>query len=142
MSRARRMQRIVALADAATRRASMQLANSRRALEQNQQQLEQFRGYQREYMASMHTAGTSISAAEARELRRFVAQLEQTISALQTRAERAETQHRQDVARWHKEHRRADALNRILTREQRAELHVEQAREQREADDRVRLESE
>jgi flagellar export protein FliJ len=136
MTRSERIKRIVNLADTAKRSASQQLAASRRARDDNNEKLLQFQRYRDEYVAALNAPGASMSAARARELRQFIAQVEQVITALESVSVRSASEYLAAVTKWNEESRRARALGEVHERACRNEAHDLEAVEQREVDER------
>ncbi|MEQ8231924.1 MAG: flagellar export protein FliJ [Gammaproteobacteria bacterium] len=139
MTRSKRMQRIVALADAARKQASQQLAQSHRLQEESRQRLAQFKSYQQEYAKAIGQGQGTLTAASLREARRFIEQIERTIAALETQSRQAAQRCEEDVQRWQREARRVEALSGVLDGARRSEGRDAAGREQREQDDRPRL---
>ncbi|MEQ8661169.1 MAG: flagellar FliJ family protein [Gammaproteobacteria bacterium] len=139
MTRSKRMQRIVALADAARRQASQQVAQSHRLQEESQVRLAQFKTYQQEYAQSIGQGSGTLTASSLREARRFIEQIERTINALEVQSRQAAERCEEDVARWQREAQRVDALSGVLDAARRREGREEAGREQREQDDRPRI---
>ncbi len=138
MTRSKRIERIVALADAARRQASQQLAQSQRQHEESRARLAQFENYQREYTNALNQGTGAVSAANLREARRFIEQIDRTIDALDQQSRECAARREQDVLRWQREARRVDALSGVLQDARRREGRDEAGREQREQDDRPR----
>ena len=137
MTRSERLQRIVTLADSAKRNASQRLAGSRRTRDDERERLIQFEQYREDYLSTLAAGGKTMSAAHARELRQFIAQVEQAIKALRAQLASAEQQYCDDVAGWNSESQRTRALSDVLKRARRKEAQVEENEVQREIDDRA-----
>ena len=136
MTRTKRIQRIVALADVSRHAASQHLARSRKAHDENAARLEQFRLYHAEYAKALGTGGSGMSAAAARELRRFLTQIERTIAVLEQQLRLSAEQCNVDVRTWQQAARRSDALGGILDTATSAAAQLDEGRLQREIDDR------
>ena len=136
MTRTKRIQRIVALADVSRREASQHLARSRKAHDENVARLEQFRLYHAEYAKALGTGGSGMSAAAARELRGFLAQIERTIVALDQQLRLSAEQCNADIRTWQSAARRSGALGEILDTAISAAAQLDEGRLQREIDDR------
>jgi len=136
MTRAKRIQRIVALADVARREASQHLARSRKVHDENVARLEQFRLYHAEYAKALRTGGSGMSAAAARELRGFLTQIERTIAALEQQLRLSAEQCNEDIRTWQSATRRSGALGDVLVSATNAAAQLDEGRLQREIDDR------
>ncbi len=137
MTRVTRIKRIVDLASSAKRGASERLAGSRRSRDESREKLSQFERYRDEYLLRLRAGATTMSAAQARELRGFIAQVESAIKALEVQSSKAEQQYRRDVATWNQESRRTRALGDVLERAQCDHRQAEEHRSQRESDERT-----
>ena len=137
MTRSERLQRIVTLADSAKRTASQRLAGSRRTRDDERERLVQFEQYRDDYLTTLAAGGKTMSAAQARELRQFIVQVEQAIRALRAQLANAEQQYCDDVAGWNSESQRTSALCDVLKRARRKDAQVEENEAQREIDDRA-----
>lgn len=138
MTRVKRLQRIVSLADTATRNASQQLGGSRRQHDETVVKLAQFERYREEYERALLGAGTCMSAARAREMRQFIAQIDVAIDALQVQASRAEQQLEADRMTWTKQSQRTRALADVRDRAAQADARRAAQSAQTESDDRPR----
>jgi len=136
MTRTKRIQRIVALAEVSRREASQHLARSRQVHDENVARLEQFRLYHAEYAKALGTSGGGMSAAAARELRGFLVQIERTIAALDLQLQRSAEQCSEDIRQWQLATRRSGALGEILDTATSAAAQLDEGRLQREIDDR------
>lgn len=137
MTRGERLQRIVTLADSAKRNASQRLAGSRRTRDDERERLVQFEQYRDDYQSTLAAGGETMSAAQARELRQFIAQVEQAITSLRAQLANAQRQYCDDVAGWNTESQRTRALSDVLKRVRRKDAQVEENEAQREIDDRA-----
>ena len=139
MTRSQRLQRIVALGDVQKMLAAQRLAAARGRHEANQRKLEDFQRYRQEYARSLSAPGQLARAAVMCETRRFLGQLERTISALESMVARSQGECANDLTAWKREAQRANVLIEILERCVRSEDHAREGRLQREIDDRPRL---
>jgi flagellar export protein FliJ len=138
MTRTERLRRIVVLNDVKKTVASQKLAASRSRHGANLEKLEDFRRYRAEYLKLLQNPGATMSAAEARDIRRFMAQLERTIESLEALVKRSTRECAEDLAAWTRESARARALVEILDRCVRHDDRTREQRLQREIDDRGR----
>lgn len=136
MTRTRRLERIVALAELKRRQASQKVAESRLAHDSAQDKLAQFRGYHDEYTRAAGPVDGLTSAHALRDQRRFVEQIERTVDALDQQAQKSAARYREDVRRWQRETHRRDALDGVLDKARRRAAEADEQRQQREIDDR------
>ena len=137
MNRARRMQRISDLAEFTQRKVTERATESRRRQNEHETQLEQFRAYRAEYEKALTEGQSATTAAHLCEVRRFLAQLEQTITVLEQQAVRAAEQCERDLQLWRSGKRRVDALNSIRDQAVQSARHEDETRSQRELDERT-----
>ncbi|MCB1749918.1 MAG: flagellar FliJ family protein [Gammaproteobacteria bacterium] len=138
MTRAKRLERIVALAELKRRQASQQLADSRRAHDANLEKLAQFRDYHAEYARALGQVGVTTSVASLGDQRRFIEHIQRTIDALDRQTQKSAARCREDIQSWQRESHRRDALEGILDAARSAAARGEEQRQQREVDDRGR----
>lgn len=136
MTRTERMQRIVSLTEADRQNASQRLRHSSQAHDQACEKLDQFLKYRAEYQRELEGAGTAMSAARACELRRFIAQVDAAVAALETQREQTEARRRADLEDLNRVSGKRRALGDVLDRARRADADLVEARDQRESDDR------
>ena len=121
----------------AERTASQCLSNSVRRHDDDVQRLEEFRRYQREYNETLGHEAAIMSAHSARELKRFIGQLERTISGLEEHVTRSGGKRESDQAIWREKSRRARALADVFERSRRRDDRRENHVTQQEMDDRA-----
>ncbi|MGE0484877.1 MAG: flagellar export protein FliJ [Gammaproteobacteria bacterium] len=138
MTRSKRLERIVALAELKRRQASQQLAESRRAHDADVAKLDQFRDYHAEYVSQLGSVGAVASAARLVEQRRFIEQIERTIEVLDRQTQKSAARCREDIRQWQRESHRRDALGGILDDARSDAARGDEQRQQREIDDRGR----
>ena len=117
MTRRQRLRRIVDLADTATQRAALEVSTARAELEQKQEQLDQFRSYLSDYEHTLAAGTPCMNVAQAREVKRFILQLEQAIDALETSGDIAHEKFAQTITDWQFQSHRGRALADIAERE-------------------------
>ena len=137
MTRSQRLKRITELAVLAEQTASQRLSNSVRKRDEDLQRLEEFRNYQREYNETLGHKAAIMSAHSARELKRFIGQLERTISALEEHVTRSGGECDSDQTVWREKSRRARALADVFDRSRRQDDRRENHVTQHEMDDRA-----
>ena len=137
MTRSHRLKRITELAVLAEQTASRRLSNSVRRHDENLQRLEEFRRYQREYNETLGREAALMSAHSARELKRFIGQLERTISALEETVTRSGGKCESDQAIWREKSRRAHTLADVFDRSRRQDDRRKNHVMQQEMDDRA-----
>lgn len=138
MTRTQRIKRIAGLAGMNERIAQQRLSSSRTKHDGNLAKLAEFRRYLDEYHASFRQPGTAMNAAAARDLRRFIAQLERTIDALEAHTRRSGQECAREMDSWKRESHRASALLDVFERSLRAGDKRDEQRLQNEIDDRAR----
>ena len=136
MTRTQRIKRIVVLNDVKKAAASQKLAASRTRHDANLEKLDEFRRYRAEYVQALQNPGASMSASAARDMRKFLIQLERTIEALEGLVKRSNRECAEDLDAWHRESGRARALLDVLERCVRHDQRVQESAHQREIDER------
>jgi len=139
MTRSQRLARLASLNEVKKTVASQRLAVSRQRYAAQHQKLDDFRQYRQEYARGLQTPGTTLGAAALCDTRRFLAQLDRTINALEAMVSRAERECAEDSAAWQREAARASALVEVLERCRQHEARGLELRVQRELDDRPRV---
>jgi len=138
MTRSQRMQRIAVISRNAERAAAQTLSGSQLQLDQYHKQLNDLLAYREEYRASLRSGSASpMSGFEAQKLRGFIAQVDMVIDGLQTKIRQASRRYELEREAWVGQLRRAKALDNVAGRELKHEQSAEEARAQREMDDRV-----
>lgn len=135
MSRGGRLGRLVALAGLDEQRAAQALSGQRQLLDDQQQRLTQFRAYREEYRTGLSDNGGQMSAQQAQELRRFLAELDRTITLLEAQVSREAQACEEQVARWRYESRRRQALDEVHARHAAETARHEDAVAQHEVDE-------
>ncbi len=142
MTRSQRLQRIAALSHKAEQTAARTLATSRRQLDQYHQQLNDLRGYREEYRTRLRSgSSTPMNGFEAQKLSAFIAQVDRVIDGLQTKIAQVTNAHNHDRDTWAQQRNKVNALDGIAGRVRTQEQNAEEARDQREIDDRVPMKS-
>ncbi|MGR8921693.1 MAG: flagellar export protein FliJ [Gammaproteobacteria bacterium] len=136
MTRTERMQRIVTLTEVARQGASQRFRHSSQAHVAACQKRDQFLQYRAEYQRELEGAGTAMSAARACELRRFIAQVDAAVAALEAECDQTEARRRADLEDLNRVSGKRRALGDVLDRARRADAEESEARDQRESDDR------
>ncbi len=135
MQRSRRMDTIVWVAAQTEREAAERLIRNRRDLDDLTQKLQQFRSNRHEYVRQL-ASGAAMSAAQMRELRRFVVKLDGVIRHLEqqvTLKSKLNVQHQEE---WIGQKRRTEALSDIAGRYRDEEARALESRVQIDIDDR------
>jgi flagellar export protein FliJ len=135
MTRSQRLARLASLNEVKKAMASQRLAVSRQRCAAQQQKLDDFRQYRQEYARGLQTPGTTLAAAVLCDTRRFLAQLDRTIDALEAMVSRAERDCAEDSAAWQRAAARATALVEVLERCRQHEARGLELRTQRELDE-------
>lgn len=137
MTRSQRMQRIAMISRRDERAAAESLSSVQSELERYRKQLSELTAYREEYRASLRCdSATPMNGAEAQKIRAFIHQVDGVIEGLQGKIRQIEQ--RRTLARdaWMARQQRANALDGVAGREQKLERNIEEARLQREIDDR------
>lgn len=119
------------------RAAAESLSSVRSELERSRKQLGELTSYREEYRASLRSHSSApMNSAELQKIRAFIRQVDGAIDGLQVKIRQIEQ--RQSLARdaWVAHQQRANALDGVAGREQQLERNIEDARVQREIDDR------
>jgi len=135
MQRSRRMDTIVWVAAQTEREAAERLIKNRRDLDDLTQKLQQFRSNRHEYARQL-ASGAAMSAAQMRELRRFVVKLDGVIRHLEqqvTLKSKLNAQHRDE---WIGKKRRTEVLSDIASRYRDEEARALDSRVQIDIEDR------
>lgn len=136
MTRSKRLQRIVKLADTAREIAATELRRSDAQLSQHQQQLAELKQFRAEYAHKTGRDDVPVSASSLQQQRRFIEQLDTAIGMLETRlAEVTLTRDRQQQT-WLAQRQRVQTLGDVQRRARRSEARDGERRTQNEIDDR------
>ncbi len=137
MTRSKRMQKLVKLAQTDEKQAADRLASSLREMGEFEERLLELRRHREEYMQMLQNQGQqSMNAAQMCDFRRFVANLDRAISQLEQQLDlkdKINEQHRQD---WYSNHHRVNALDEIRLKYHDAESRYEEGKLQTEMDER------
>ncbi|MBT8446203.1 MAG: flagellar export protein FliJ [Gammaproteobacteria bacterium] len=136
MTRSRRLQRIVKLADTAREMAATELRQSDAQLRQHQQQLDELKQFRAEYADTTRHAGGPVSAGNLQQQRRFIQQLDTAIGMLETRLEEVTLTRDRQQQCWLAQRRRVQTLGDVQRRAKRSETLDGERRTQNEIDDR------
>jgi flagellar FliJ protein len=101
-----------------------------------QQQLEELQAYRDEYARRLERSGEDgLSALQARDFSLFLARLNEAIKQQDKALELARTELETMRRIWQEKHSRANAIDKVLNRQQDREQSSRQRREQRESDE-------
>lgn len=139
MTKSKRMQPILLLAEQAERDAAQLLRDSHRDVEECERQLDHLSTCRREYLEQMQgTIGGTMSAARMHELRSFIHRLDQAIHQVETLFERKKTANDRRKDQWVGARYRAQALGNVTARYRADEQKSRELKHQIEIDDRPR----
>ncbi len=142
MTRSQRLQWIARKSRNAERVAAQSVSTSQRQLDQYHEQLNDLLAYREEYRASLRSgSAVPMDGSEAQKLRTFIVQIDRIIDGLQTKIREASQRYELEQEVWVQQLRRSKALDGIAGRAIKQERNAEEARAQREIDDRAPLKS-
>lgn len=137
MKRSQRLNPIIELAAKETEQALIKVGQANTVWTQNKQQLDDLKRYKDEYLARLRQGNQSaMSAQKVMELRAFLAQLDQAISAQQHQVEQSFAELQQQQATWRQIRSKEEAMLSLSQRYQKEETRTELKREQNESDER------
>ncbi len=137
MIRSRRLRRIVDLATTVERIAASALAMSDKEMAACQKQLEQLRGYRREYRVQLEPSDEPLGAQTLQEYYLFMARLDDIIITLERKLAEQTDMRQQHHEAWMKQRHRVKTLDKIHSRARRDENNQKDANTQRELDDQT-----
>lgn len=138
MTRSKRMDRIAKMSRKFEHAAAQTLSAAQRSLDQYQQQLDELHAYREEYRASLRSGSAlPMNGSEVQKLRAFIAQIDTIMEGLQAKIRQASQRHEREREAWVQQLRRSNAIDGIAGQARKQENNVEEARVQREIDDRV-----
>lgn len=138
MTRSQRLKPIVRLSASKERDAAVVLAQTQRALEDQEQRLGELMRYLDEYqrlLARESTGGVDVKRLHS--YRGFIVRLGQTISYQRQQVEQARREVECQRQAWQTARTRSQALDKAVAKHRRAEQQAHERHEQREADDRA-----
>ncbi len=136
MTRSKRMQPVLRVAEMREQAAAKELGNAQRFLQEQEERLAELRLYHAEYVRDMHSQGSSgISSARFQELQRFMASLNQAIEQQQQMVHSAARacEHKRQL--WQSAYRKSRSLDKVVERYSEQELYEQGQRDQKEADE-------
>lgn len=146
MTRSKRMQPVLRIAEMREQAAVKELGNAQRYLKEQEDRLAELQGYQAEYARNFQDLGSKgISAARFQELQRFMANLTQAIEQQQQMVHNAARACVQKKQLWQQAYGKSKSLDKVVERYSEQELYEQGQREQKAADemaqhgDRARL---
>jgi flagellar export protein FliJ len=136
MTRSKRMQPVVRVAEMREQAAAKELGNAQRYLQEQEDRLSELQGYQAEYARNFHTLGSKgISAARFQELQRFMASLNQAIEQQQQAVQNAVRACAQKKQLWQQAHGKSKSLDKVVEHYCEQEQYEQGQREQKAADE-------
>lgn len=113
--------------------AARRLAASNEQIKAKEAELTQLRGYLAEYRQRAELDSTDSTRWQ--NARAFLSRLSDAVAHHEAELQKAIERHRFEAERWRDSHQRAQALDKVIERSQREELHALQRRDQAELDE-------
>jgi flagellar FliJ protein len=137
MTRSKRIESIVGLAQADEREAAARLSQSHREVSEVEKKLQELRLCRQAYARQWQAQGsTSMDAAQMQGLWVFIRRLDEAISHLEAQIQMKHKASERDKLRWLETRNKVRTLDDIASRHRRLEARALMLREQREMDDR------
>ncbi|MEJ2645066.1 MAG: flagellar export protein FliJ [Gammaproteobacteria bacterium] len=138
MSRSKRMQPVVRVAEDRERQAARALGEAQRRLAENESKLAELIGYREQYSQSFNTAGgVGLDARRLHDYRVFLERLGTAISQQSELVEQLRLDCERSRRRWLETRTRAQALDKVTERYQQVERKAEERLEQHDSDERA-----
>ena len=140
MTKSKRMQPVVRVADQRERQAAVEMAEFRRFLDAQQAKLDELNNYRNDYARHFEQAGRGgMDAARMADYRRILARLNDAIVYQEQRLASLYNEYEQVRRRWTDTRTRAAALDKVMERYREEERREGDRREQGESDERAQL---
>ena|ERR1044071_1191663 len=137
MSRAKRLEPVQDVVEAAERRLAQSLAGLQRRLADAESKLLELERYRDEYQQGLtQRAGGGIGVAQLRDYQAFLGRLNEAIRQQQSVVQRARGDRDAEQQRWQHAARRVKAVDHVVDRWQAEDRRVAERREQRDTDER------
>lgn len=137
MKRSQRLNPIIELAAKETEQALVKVGQANTVWAQNKQQLDDLHHYKGEYLSRLRDGNQlTMSAQKVLELRAFLAQLDQAISAQEQVVNQSKVVLEQQQEAWRQVRSKEEAMNSLSSRYKKEEIQLELKREQNESDER------
>ncbi|MCK4742492.1 MAG: flagellar export protein FliJ [Sulfuriflexus sp.] len=138
MTKSKRLKPVSEIADARERDAARYMGEQQGVLDQHQNKLVELIKYRAEYAEKMVAAGgNGISAGKMQDYNSFIRRLDEAIVFQRSQIELAVRQLEVKQREWRVMHTRSEALNKVVSRYQTAEIREQDKREQNESDERA-----
>lgn len=136
MSRVKRMQPVVRIAQMREDDAMQELGKAQRQLQEQEERLKELCSYREEYSQNFHLeAGNGISAVRFQEFHRFMARLDQAIEQQQKVVENVNRLCSKKNQIWRQAHIKSKSLDKVVERYDEQEQYERAQREQRSMDE-------
>lgn len=136
MTRSKRMQPVLRIAEMREQDAAKELGNAQRMLQEQEDRLTELRAYQAEYARNFQVQGSAgISAARFQEFHRFMASLNQAIEQQQVVVQNAARACAQKKQLWQQAYGKSKSLDKVVERYCEQEQYEQGQREQKAADE-------
>ena len=138
MTKSKRLKPVSEIADAKERDAARYMGAQQEVLDRHKNKLTELIKYRAEYAEKMVAAGGSgISAGQMQDYSSFIRRLDEAIVFQRSQIELAVRQLEIKQREWRVTHTRSEALNKVVSRYQTAEVREQDKREQNESDERA-----
>jgi len=138
MTKSKRMQPIVRVADQREHKAAIEMAEFRRFLDAQQARLDELNNYRNDYARHFEEAGRGgMDAARMANYRRILARLNDAIVYQEQRLTGLHNEYEQVRRRWTDTRTRAASLDKVMERYRKEERRAGDRREQGESDERA-----
>lgn len=138
VTKSKRLKPVSEIADARERDAARHMGAQQGILDQHENKLVELIKYRSEYSEKMVAAGgNGISAGQMQDYSSFIRRLDEAIVFQRSQIELAIRQLEIKQREWRVMHTRSEALNKVVSRYQTAEIREQDKREQNESDERA-----
>jgi len=138
MTKSKRLKPVSEIADAKERDAARYMGAQQEILDRHKNKLTELIKYRAEYAEKMvAVGGTGISAGQMQDYSSFIRRLDEAIVFQRSQIELAVRQLEVKQREWRVMHTRSEALNKVVSRYQTAEIREQDKREQNESDERA-----
>ncbi|MFW5453659.1 flagellar export protein FliJ [Thioalkalivibrio sulfidiphilus] len=135
MTRSKRMQPVANVVHNRQQNAARVMGERQRALDDQQQRLQELNNYRDEYARRFEDGGESMAGINMRDYRLFLSRLNEAIEEQARRVEQARAALEQSRGQWTATRVHSDAVNKVVERMQADERRDEDRREQKENDE-------
>ena len=138
MTRSKRLQPVVRVAESREQDAARRLGESQAELHRCQEQLAQLQAYRTDYAHSFHQAGAGgVDGARLQDFHTFLTNLDEAIAQQQARVQQAARVCEERRREWQATHTKTRMMEKVVGRAQQEEQREQDRREQRDTDERA-----